>query len=289
MYLDLLDDPYWRVSALEAITAWMQDEPARVELVLLGKEPVNCLTKCFVQSSSQSYERILDPFLKIMRHSPALTSALVSPTFLARLAETLERQTKAGITLNLLRITRLVLESHPQRTTLVPRYKFDTIVKRLARQNDPVLVRELAQQVYPILVAGTLPAPLPSAVEPVKRKISAVRRKSSDAGAGAGSGSPILSHSHSHGLGHSYSHSHSHSHSHSLAHSTAGQPTARRLAHSRTASDEIRRSVLGPPLHENGTSMSDPDIGRGLGMGTSTSADGIRRTKSAIPRNINVR
>lgn len=261
MYLELLDDPYWRVSALEAVTAWMQDEPARVELVLLGKEPVDCLTKCFVQSSSQSYERILDPFLKIMRLSPALTNAFVSPTFLARLAESLERQTKAGITLNLLRITRLLLESHPQRVVLVPRYKLDTIVKRLARQNDPVLVRELAQQVYSVLVAGTLPAPLPSAVDPLKRKISAVRRKSSDAGVGQ----PLL------GLGHGYSNSFA----------GQGHPAARRT-HARTASDEIRRSVLGPPLHENGTSMSDP---RDEGRGTS-SLDGVHRPRSAIPRSV---
>lgn len=263
VYLELLDDPYWRVSAFEAVTAWMQDEPARVELVLLGKGPVDCLTKCFVHSTSQAYERILDPFLKMMRLSPALTNAFVSPPFLSRLAEALERQTKAGITLNLLRITRLVLESHPQRLVLVPRYRFDSIVKRLARQNDPVLVRELAQQVYPVLVAGTLPASgLPSAVE---RKLS-TRRKSSDAAAG-----------------HSIPHSHGHVYSNSFA-GGQGLPTARRT-HTRTASDEIRRSVLGPPLHENGTIMSvlsDPAEGRS----TSSSADGARRPKSAIPRNV---
>ncbi len=243
MYLDLLDDPYWRVSALEALTAWMQDEPARVEGELLGKESIDCLTKCFVHSSSQSYERILDPFLKIMRLSPPLTSAFVSPPFLTRLAESLERQTKAGISLNLLRITRLALESHPQRLVLVPRYRFDRIVKRLAQQNDPVLVRELAQQVYPVLVAGTLPAPSSSAMGDGKRKIAAVRRKSSDM-------SPPLGY-------------------HGFSSSGQGIPS-RRVGHTRTASDEIRRSVLGPPL-ENGEDRA--------------ASDG-RRPKSGIPRNV---
>ncbi|BEI80759.1 hypothetical protein CcaverHIS002_0112880 [Cutaneotrichosporon cavernicola] len=244
MYLDLLDDPYWRVSALEALTAWMQDEPARVEGELLSKESVDCLTKCFVQSSSQSYERILEPFLKIMRLSPPLTNAFVSPTFLTRLAETLERQTKAGITLNLLRITRLALESHPQRLALVPRYRFDRIIKRLALQNDPVLVRELAQQVYPVLVGGTLPAPSSSAMGEGKRKITAVRRKSTDM-------SPPLGY-------------------HGFSNSGQGIPPRRVGAHARTASDEIRRSVLGPPI-ENGEERA--------------SSDG-RRPKSGIPRNV---
>lgn len=170
VYLGLLDDPYWRVSSLEAITAWMHDDPARVEDELLEVQSIDSLSKCFVQSSSQSYERILDPFLKILRLSPAISVAIISSPFLKRLADTLERQTKAMITLNLVRLVRLVLESHPDRTVLVPKYKFDGILTKLAQQNDSVLVRELAKETYPVLMAGIAPSP-------VKRKASVVRRR----------------------------------------------------------------------------------------------------------------
>jgi hypothetical protein len=77
VYLDLLGDPYWRVSALDAILAWsvamclttglwltvcrLQDETARVEDVLLGKSAADNLVQCFVLASGVSFEGILDP------------------------------------------------------------------------------------------------------------------------------------------------------------------------------------------------------------------------------------
>lgn len=75
VYLDLLEDPYWRVSALDAILAWsvalpvlrlklitrMSDETARVEDVLLEKNASESLVKSFVHASGVSFEGILDP------------------------------------------------------------------------------------------------------------------------------------------------------------------------------------------------------------------------------------
>lgn len=61
MYLELLNDDYWRTNALESVLAWMQDETARVEDVLLEKDSTDSLCKCFVQSSTVAFENILDP------------------------------------------------------------------------------------------------------------------------------------------------------------------------------------------------------------------------------------
>nr|ODO01011.1 STE/STE11/CDC15 protein kinase [Cryptococcus depauperatus CBS 7855] len=154
LYLNLLEDPYWRVSALDAILAWMQDETARVEDGLLETSASDCLIKCFVQASGISFEGILDPFLKILRLSISLTSSISAPPFFSRLSESLERSTKAVIKLNLLRLTKIVCESHPDRATLIERFGLVPIIERLSRQDGAVLVRELAKEVLPGLLFG---------------------------------------------------------------------------------------------------------------------------------------
>ncbi|KAK4686255.1 hypothetical protein P7C73_g3874, partial [Tremellales sp. Uapishka_1] len=177
LYLDLLEDQYWRVSALDAILAWMQDETARVEDVLLEKPSADSLVRCFVQASGVSFEGILDPFLKILRLSVGVTSSVSSKDFFHRLSESLEKQSKAVVKLNLLRITRLVCDNHPDRATLVSRFSLSTIVETLAKQDDAVLVRELAREILPSLKYGTEP-PLPN----FKRvqSISTMRRANSE-------------------------------------------------------------------------------------------------------------
>ncbi|WVF69329.1 hypothetical protein IAT40_004105 [Kwoniella sp. CBS 6097] len=161
LYLDLLQDPYWQVSALDAILAWMQDETARVEDVLLDKSASDCLVNCFVHASGASFEGILDPFLKILRLSTSLTSSISHAPFYSRLADTLERSTKAVIKLNLLRLTRVVCDAHPDRASLVARFGLVGIVEKLSRQDNAVLVRELAKEVLPGLLFGSdVPDPL---------------------------------------------------------------------------------------------------------------------------------
>ncbi|WVQ96827.1 hypothetical protein IAU59_003934 [Kwoniella sp. CBS 9459] len=161
LYLNLLQDPYWQVSALDAILAWMQDETARVEDVLLDKSASDCLVKCFVHASGVSFEGILDPFLKILRLSTSLTASIFHAPFYSRLADTLERSTKAVIKLNLLRLTRVVCDAHPDRASLVARFGLVGIVEKLSRQDNAVLVRELAKEVLPGLLFGSdVPDPL---------------------------------------------------------------------------------------------------------------------------------
>jgi hypothetical protein len=132
----------------------MADEPARVEDVLLEKESTDSLTKCFVQASSGSFERILDSYLKLFRLSVPVSLAIASTQFLRRLSESLEKQALAGVKLNLLRITRVVFENHPEREAVVARYGLDNTLDKLSKQDSAVLVRELAKEVYQSLVFG---------------------------------------------------------------------------------------------------------------------------------------
>jgi hypothetical protein len=56
--------------------------------------------------------------------------------------------------LNLLRITRVACEHHPDRATLVARFSLASIVDRLAKQDEAILVRELAKEIHPTLLFG---------------------------------------------------------------------------------------------------------------------------------------
>ncbi|KAF7297578.1 Cytokinesis protein sepH [Mycena kentingensis (nom. inval.)] len=173
MYLKLLEDPYFQVSALESILSWLQDETARVEDELTKPPSVAALLSCFVGAKANSFENLLDPFLKIARLSSSVTIAIArSPTFIKRIIERLApagttgpSKEKAVVRLNLLRILRTVCEVHPNRAMLVERYGLLGIVEGLSRGggDGAVLVRELAREIVPVLKPGLKPAVATSA------------------------------------------------------------------------------------------------------------------------------
>ncbi|KAJ7164790.1 hypothetical protein C8R43DRAFT_1104421 [Mycena crocata] len=166
MYLKLLEDPYFQVSALESILSWLQDETARVEDELTKAPSVAALLTCFVTAKANSFENLLDPFLKITRLSSPLTIAISrSPPFFKRIVERLapaggHSKEKAVVRLNLLRVLRTVCEVHPNRAMLVERYGLLGIVEGLSRGggDGAVLVRELAREIVPVLKPGLKPA-----------------------------------------------------------------------------------------------------------------------------------
>ncbi|EAU85791.2 STE/STE11/cdc15 protein kinase [Coprinopsis cinerea okayama7 len=165
MYIRLLDDPYFQVSAVESVLSWLQDETARVEDQLLKPYAVEALLKCFVNAKANSFENLLDPFLKILRLSHTLTIALTkSSAFFKRIVDRLGHNSKAVVRLNLLRILRYVCEIHPNRTVLVERYGLLGIVEKLSRSggDGAVLVKELAREIVPTLRPALKPAGLGS-------------------------------------------------------------------------------------------------------------------------------
>jgi hypothetical protein len=165
MYLQLLGDPYFQVSGLESILSWLQDETARVEDELLKHaEAIDALTKCFVNSKANSFENLLDPFLKMIRLSTPLTLAISkSPAFFKRIVDRLQggMKAKAVVRLNLLRILRGVCDVHPNKAMLVERYGLLSVVERLSRDGGDggaVLVRELAREIVPALKPALRPS-----------------------------------------------------------------------------------------------------------------------------------
>ena len=95
--------------------------------------------------------------LKILRLSTSVTSAISTTPFFHRLADSLSQSNRAVVKLNLLRLTRVVCDNHPDRATLVSRFDLAEIVDRLAKQDEAILVRELAKEIYPSLLFGNDP------------------------------------------------------------------------------------------------------------------------------------
>ncbi|KAI0049407.1 hypothetical protein FA95DRAFT_872344 [Auriscalpium vulgare] len=157
MYVKLLTDPYFQVSALESILAWFQEEESRVEDELVKPQSIDALLKCFVSAKAGSFENLLDPFLKICRISTAITISVAKAQFFRRVIEKLGNS-KAVVKLNLLRILRTVCDVHPNRAILVERYGIYELVVKLKKEDGAVLVRELAKEIEPTLAPALKPA-----------------------------------------------------------------------------------------------------------------------------------
>lgn len=135
----------------------LQDETARVEDELVKPEGVEALLHCFTSSKSNSFENLLDPFLKLCRLSSAVTVGVAKAQLIRRIIDKLGAS-KAVVRLNLLRVLRAVCDAHPSRAVLVERYGLYEIVRGLSRDDGAILVRELAREILPALKPALKPA-----------------------------------------------------------------------------------------------------------------------------------
>ena len=152
------------------------------------------LVNCFVTAKANSFENLLDPFLKTFRMSTSITIAMTkSSAFFKRIVDRLSHNSKAVVRLNLLRILRTVCEVHPNRAMLVERYGLLGLVEGLSQGggDGAVLVRELAREIVPVLKPGLRPLTgklndSPKTVAPKK-----MRRTASDTSATLSSASGV--------------------------------------------------------------------------------------------------
>lgn len=146
-YISLLSDPYWQVTALDAIFTWLQEETARVEEYLLDGVSIvpsftECIVRCVTVAKANSFENLLEPLQKLLRLSPAIAETLARPDMFARIGQKLHHS-KPGVRVNLLRIISTICESTEEGGTLLSKYNILESIRDL--QNDSrVLVRELA-------------------------------------------------------------------------------------------------------------------------------------------------
>ncbi|KAH0613167.1 uncharacterized protein H6S33_009547 [Morchella sextelata] len=142
-YISLLSDPYWQVTALDAIFVWLQEETARVEERLLGESFTTAIINCFTTSKTNAFENILDPLQKLMRLSLPIAHAVGQPEFFARILSKLSHH-KALVRLNLLRILRTICDASEQKEALIRIHGMYSTIYRLAQKDNAVLVSNLA-------------------------------------------------------------------------------------------------------------------------------------------------
>lgn len=141
------------------------------------------LLQAFVTAKANSFENLLDPFLKICRISTPVSIGVAKSEFFHRIIDRLSHG-KAVVRLSLLRILRTVCDVHPDRAGLVERYGIYGIVEKLSRQDGAVLVRELAREIMPVVAPdqGLKASSTPKSSVAPKRRGHAVRRTASDVG-----------------------------------------------------------------------------------------------------------
>ncbi|KLO16806.1 kinase-like protein [Schizopora paradoxa] len=159
LYLRLLGDPYFQVSALEAILSWLQDETARVDDVLCEEASLDAMVKCFVAAKANSFENLLEPFLKICRLSKGVTIGISKSQFFQRLIDRLGHS-KPVVRLTLLRLLKAILDVHPNRSNLVEKFGIYDIVEKYSKQDNALLVREIAREIMPTLSPVLKPSSL---------------------------------------------------------------------------------------------------------------------------------
>ncbi|EED23675.1 serine-threonine kinase SepH [Talaromyces stipitatus ATCC 10500] len=146
-YISLLSDPYWQVTALDAIFAWLQEETAKVEENLLedradGMSFTDAIVKCLTISKANAFENLLEPLQKLLRLSPPVASTLARPDLFTRIRQKLHHN-KAAVRLNLLRILSSICDSTEAQGDLLARCGLLDAIREL--ENDPaILVRDMA-------------------------------------------------------------------------------------------------------------------------------------------------
>ncbi|KAA1064245.1 hypothetical protein PGTUg99_017141 [Puccinia graminis f. sp. tritici] len=146
-YLGLLRDPFWGITALESILAWLSDETARVEDALTEPSSIEALLRMFTKAKATTFENLLDPLLKLFRISPAVGTSLISQTaFARRLVDRLLGHNKAVVRLNLLRLTKAVFETAVEKSSVVRMSGLAAAINKMADSESAILVRELAKE-----------------------------------------------------------------------------------------------------------------------------------------------
>lgn len=147
-YISLLAEPYWQVTALDAIFVWLQEETAKVEEHLLRNHFSEAIVRCFtnpLNSIGDGFENLLEPLQKLLRLSPPVAASLAHPELFRRTAQKLSNK-KAVVRGNLLRIIRSICHAtdEPAGGTLLKRYGLYNAVLKLSISDPAILVKNMA-------------------------------------------------------------------------------------------------------------------------------------------------
>lgn len=164
VYLSLLDDELWSVTALDSIAVCLahDNDSRKVEQAFLKKEAVHKLVKFFQGCPEQHFVHILEPFLKIITKSSRINTTLavngLTPLLIARLGHQ-----DAIARLNLLKLIKAVYEHHPRPKQLIVENDLPQKLQNLIEERrdghssgGQVLVKQMATSILKALHINTV-------------------------------------------------------------------------------------------------------------------------------------
>ncbi|KAG0567805.1 hypothetical protein KC19_7G162400 [Ceratodon purpureus] len=167
IYLSLLDDEIWAVTALDSLAVCLahDNEQRKVEQTLLQKEAVHRLVVFFQSCGGPTFVHILEPFLKIISKSVKLNTALAVSGLTPLLVARLEHQ-DAIARLTLLKLIKAVYEHHPRPKQLIVEHDLPAKLQRLIEERrdgersrgsgGQVLVKQMAYSLLRALHINTV-------------------------------------------------------------------------------------------------------------------------------------
>ncbi|XP_028783754.1 MAP3K epsilon protein kinase 1-like [Neltuma alba] len=164
VYLDLLEDEFWSVTALDSIAVCLahDNDNRKAEQALQKKDAVQKLIKFFQCCPDQYFVHILEPFLKIITKSARINTTLAVNGLTCLLIARLDHP-KAIARLNLLKLIKAVYEHHPQPKKLIvendlPQKLQSLIEERRDGQSSggQVLVKQMATSLLKALHINTV-------------------------------------------------------------------------------------------------------------------------------------
>ncbi|XP_057527057.1 MAP3K epsilon protein kinase 1-like isoform X2 [Amaranthus tricolor] len=166
VYLNLLDDELWSVTALDSIAVCLahDNDNRKVEQALLKRDAVQKLVKFFQNCPEQHFVHILEPFLKIITKSPRINTTLAVNGLTPLLVAKLDHQ-DAIARLNLLKIIKAVYEHHPRPKQLIVKNDLPQKLQNLIEERrdgqrsgggGQVLVKQMATSLLKALHINTV-------------------------------------------------------------------------------------------------------------------------------------
>ena len=144
-YTSLLSDPYWQVTALDAIFTWLQEETSKVEDHLLEAQKfTTAIIQALTSSKSTSFENLLEPLQKLLRLSPPLAASMARSQPLFDVIGQKLNHTKPAIRLNLLRIIGSICDASDNGGYLLDKFGLYDIISELQHSDSAILVRSMA-------------------------------------------------------------------------------------------------------------------------------------------------
>lgn len=144
-YVSLLSDPYWQVTALDAIFTWLQEETSKVEDHLLDNQKfTTAIIAALASSKSSFFENLLEPLQKLVRLSPALAGSMAQSPKLWEIIGQKLNHNKPAIRLNLLRIIGSICDASNDAMSILDQCGLYDTIEQLQYSDPAILVRSMA-------------------------------------------------------------------------------------------------------------------------------------------------